>query len=80
MPLFLNFLKYISEEELSEEKLLEYIELNKNKVQNVCIDEFIKKLKELRDAINQKYMIKRDLRMKIRELKSEKEGKKDFLE
>ena len=32
MPLFLGFLKYISEEELSEEKLSEYIELNKNKV------------------------------------------------
>ena len=27
MPLFLGFLKYISEGELSEEKLLEYIEL-----------------------------------------------------
>ena len=57
MSLFLNFLKYISEEELSEEKLLEYIELNKNKVQNVWINEFKKWLKELRDAINQKYMI-----------------------
>ena len=32
MPLSLGFLNYISEEELSEEKLLEYIELNKNKV------------------------------------------------
>ena len=38
MPLFLGFLKYISDEKLSEEKLLEYIELNKNKVQNVWID------------------------------------------
>ena len=42
MPLFSSFFKYISEEELSEEKLLEYIELNKNKVQNVWIDEFKK--------------------------------------
>ena len=36
MPL----LKYISEEELLEEKLLEHIKLNKNKVQNVWMDEF----------------------------------------
>ena len=42
MPLFSSFFKYISEEELSEEKLLEYIELDKNKVQNVWIDEFKK--------------------------------------
>ena len=67
MPLFLGFLKYISEEELSE-----YIELNKNKVQNVWIDEFKKWLKELRDAIDQKYMIKRELRVKIKKLKFEK--------
>ena len=40
MPLLLCFLKYISEEELSEEKLSEYIELNGNKVQNVWIDQF----------------------------------------
>ena len=45
MPLFLGFLKYISEEELSEEKLLEYIKLNKNKVQKVWIDEYKKWLK-----------------------------------
>ena len=64
MPLFLGFLKYISEEELLEEKLLKYIELNKNKVQNIWIDEFKKWLKELRDAIDQKYMTKRELSMK----------------
>ena len=45
MPLFLRFLKYISEEELLEEKLLEYIELNKNKAKIVWIDEFKKWLK-----------------------------------
>ena len=72
MPLSLGFLKYISEEELSEEELSEYIELNKNKVLNVWIDEFKKWLKELKDAMNQKYMIKRELRMKIKELKLEK--------
>ena len=54
MPLLLGFLKYISEEELPEEKLSEYIALNKNKVQNIWIDEFKKWLKELRDAIDQK--------------------------
>ena len=59
---------------------IEYIELNKNKVQNVWIDEFKKWLKELRDAIDQKYMIKRELRMKIKELKSEKEDRVDLLE
>ena len=53
MPLLLSFLKYISEE-LLEEKLLEYIELNKNKKQNVSIDEFKKWLKELRNAIDQR--------------------------
>ena len=67
MPLFSDLLKYISEEEVSEEKLSEYIELNKNKVQNVCIDEFQKWLKELRDAINQKYLTKREIRMKIKD-------------
>ena len=67
MPLFLGFLKYISEEELSEEKLLEYIELNKNKEQNVWIDEFKKWLKEIRNAIDQKYTVKRELRMEIKE-------------
>ena len=36
--------------------------------------------KELRDAINQKYMIQRDLMMKIKELKSEKKDKIDLLE
>ena len=75
MPLFLGLLKYISEEELLEEKLLEYTELNKNKVQNVWIDEFKKWPKELRDAIDQKYMIKRELRMKIKKLKSKKQNK-----
>ena len=36
--------------------------------------------KELRDTINQKYMIQRDLMMKIKELKSEKKDKIDLLE
>ena len=81
MPLFLGFLIYISEQELSEEKLKEYIKLNKNKVQNVWIDEYKKWLKELRDSISQKCMIKREIRMEIKELKSEEEEDKiDILE
>ena len=80
MPLLLGFLKYVSEEELSEEKLLEYIELNKNKVQNVWIDEYKKYLKELKDAISQKCMVKREIGIKIKELKSEKEDKVDPLQ
>ena len=72
---------YISEQELSEEKLKEYIKLNKNKVQNVWIDEYKKWLKELRDSISQKCMIKREIRMEIKELKSEEEEDKiDILE
>ena len=80
MPLFLSFSKYISEEELSEEKILEYVILNKNIVQNVWIDEHKKHLKELEDAISEKRMIKKGIRMKIKELKSEKEDKIDLLE
>ena len=82
MPWFLGFFKYVSEEELSEETLLEYIELNKNKVQNVWIDEYKKYLKELDDGkcMTRKCMTKREIRMKIKELKSEKEDKIDLLE
>ena len=36
-----------------EKELLEYIELNRNKVQYVLIDEFKKWLKELREVIDQ---------------------------
>ena len=37
-------------------------------------------LKELKDAISQKCMIKRGIRMKIKELKSRKEDKINLLE
>ena len=36
--------------------------------------------KRTKRSIDQKYIIKRDLRMKIKELKSEKEDKVDLLE
>ena len=73
-PLLLGFLKYISEEELSEKEPSEYIELNKNKVQSVWIDELKKRLKELRDAIDEIYAIKKRVkdenkRIKIRKIK-----------
>ena len=58
MPLFSSFFKYITEEELSEEKLLEYIKLNKNKARNDWIDEYKKMAKKLRDSVSQKCMIK----------------------
>ena len=75
-----DFLKYISQEELSEEKLIEYIKLNKNKARNVRIDEYKNYLKEHLNVISQKFMIKREIRLKIKELKSEKEDKIDLLE
>ena len=50
IPLFLGFLKYISEEEVSEEELLKYIELNKNKVQNVWVYEYIKISKRTKEC------------------------------
>ena len=43
-----------------EEELLEYIELNRYKVQCVSIDEFKKWLKELREVIDQANMIRKE--------------------
>ena len=66
MPLFLGFLrdafKTHHNDVLEEEELLEYIKLNRNKVQYVWIDEFKKWLKELREVMDQGYMIKKELR------------------
>ena len=78
MPLFF-FLIYIRRRTIRK-KLLENIVLNKNKVQNIWIDEYKKWLKELRDLVSQKCMIKREIRMKIKELKPEKEDKIDILQ
>ena len=66
MPLFLGFLRnpfiiHFNDNSL-EEELLEYIELNRNKVQNVWIDQFKKWLKELREVIDQESMIEKELR------------------
>ena len=79
MPLFFFFLIYIRRRTIRK-KLLENIVLNKNKVQNIWIDEYKKWLKELRDLVSQKCMIKREIRMKIKELKPEKEDKIDILQ
>ena len=63
-----------------EEGLLEYIELNRNKVQYVSIDEFKKWLKELREVIDQESMIEKELRKEINVLKLKKEDEIDLLE
>ena len=65
MPLFLEFLRnpftiHFNDNSL-EKELLEYIELNRNKVQYVWIDEFKKWLKELREVHNQLCMIRGEL-------------------
>ena len=71
MPLFLELLRdafkiyYNYNDDVSEEELLEYIKLNRNKVQNVLIDEFKKWQKELREVIDQENMIKKELRKEI---------------
>ena len=67
MSLFLGFLKYTSK--VSEEKLLKYMKLNKDKIQNVWIDRCKVHLKETKDAIIQKCMIKKDLKVVIKKLK-----------
>ena len=84
MPLFLGFLRnsftiHFNVNSL-EEELLEYIELNRNKMQYVLIDEFKKWLKELREVRDQVRMIRGELQKQKDILKSKKEGKIDFLE
>ena len=73
MPLFLGFLRnlfvVIFNDNALEEELLEYIILNRNKVQYVWIGEFKKWLKELREVIDQENMIKKELRKEINVLK-----------
>ena len=84
MPLFLGFLRnpfeVVFNENPLEEELLEYIKLNRNKVQYVWIDDFKKWLKELREVIDQENMIKKELRKEINVLKSKKEDEIDLLE
>ena len=62
VPLFLGFLRnpfvvHFNNDNTLKEELIEYIKLNKNKVQYVWIDEFKKWLKELREVIDQENMI-----------------------
>ena len=83
MPLFLGFLRNLFiihfDDTLLEEELLEYIELNRNKVQYVWwIDEFQKWLKELREMIVQESMVEKELRKEINVLKLIKEDKIDL--
>ena len=63
MPLFLEFLRgafkicYNYNDDVSEEELLGYIRLNRNKLQHVWIEE--KWLKELREVIDKENMIRK---------------------
>ena len=84
MPLFLEFFRnpfivHFNDNSL-EEELLEYIELNRNKVQYVWTDEFKKCLKELREVHDQVRMIRRELKKEKDILKSKKEDETDLLE
>ena len=66
MPLFLEFLidsfkiYYDYNNDVSGEELLEYTELSRIKERHVWIDEFKKRLKELREVFDQEYMIKKN--------------------
>ena len=74
MPLFLGFLRNLFiihfHYNSLEEELLEYIKINIIKVQYVCIHEFKKWLKELREVIYQESMVEKELRKEINVLKS----------
>ena len=84
MLLFFRFLRnsfaVLFNYNVLEKELLEYIELNRNKVQYVLIDEFKKWLKELRKVIDRENIIKKELRKEICVLKSEKEDEINLLE
>ena len=74
MPLFSGFLRdafkmHFNDVLEQEKELLEYIELNRNKVQYVWINEFKKWLKELREVSDQENIIKKELRTEINVLK-----------
>ena len=61
MPLLLGFLKNsfnaIFNDEALEEELEEYIELNKDKLNYICINEYKKWLKEYRKVVDQVKLI-----------------------
>ena len=84
MPLFLGFLRNNSIVNLNdnslEEELLEYIELNRNKVQCVWTDEFKKWLKELRGLYDHICMIRGEIQKEIDILKFKKEDEIDLLQ
>ena len=76
IPLFLGFLRDTFKTRFSdvlEKELLRYIELNRNNVRYVWIDELKKWLKELREVIDQEPIIKKELRKEIDVLKSKNE-------
>ena len=90
MPLFIGFLKTLrdinkthSNDDVLEEELLEYIVSNKKKAEYVRIEEFINRLKELREMFELENMIKenkKQLRKEIHELELKKCEELDCLE
>ena len=67
MPLFLGFLKnlfyVIFNDEALKEQLRKYIELNKDKLNYIWINEYKKWLKEYRNVIDQVRIISRKLQV-----------------
>ena len=84
MPLFLGFLKnlfyVIFNDEALKEQLRKYIELNKDKLNYIWINEYKKWLKEYRNVIDQVRIISRKLQVEKNILKLEKEDEIDLLE
>ena len=83
MPLFLGFLKnpfnVIFNDEALEEELKEYIELNKDKLNYIWINEYKKWFKIYRKVIDQVRIISGKLQEEKKILKSEKEDEIDLL-
>ena len=63
MPLFVGFLRNTFKmhfNDVLEEDLLEYLKLNRSKVQYVWIDDFKKWLKKLREVVDQENVNKKN--------------------
>ena len=83
IPLFLGFLKNhfnLIFNEALEEELKEYIELNKDKLNYIWINEYKKWLKEYRKVIDQVKIISEKLQEEKKIIKSTREDEIDLLE
>ena len=83
IPLFLRFLKNhfnLIFNEALEEELKEYIELNKDKLNYIWINEYKKWLKEYRKVIDQVKIISEKLQEEKKIIKSTREDEIDLLE